>query len=47
MELRERLLAADIPVAGRLEDEYFMLDPRTIEDAEFETIAAMLASALG
>ncbi|MBQ4077171.1 MAG: L-seryl-tRNA(Sec) selenium transferase [Mailhella sp.] len=47
VELRERLLAADIPVAGRLEDEYFMLDPRTIEDAVFETIAAMLASALG
>ena len=46
-ELKERLLAVDIPVVGRLEDEYFMLDPRTIEDAEFETIAAMLAAALG
>ena len=46
-ELKERLLAVDIPVVGRLEDEYFMLDPRTLEDAEFETIAAMLAAALG
>ncbi len=45
-ELKERLLAVDIPVVGRLEDEYFMLDPRTIEDAEFETVAAMLAAAL-
>ena len=47
VELRERLLAAEIPVVGRLENEYFMLDPRTLEDAEFETIAAMLAAALG
>lgn len=46
-ELKERLLAVDIPVVGRLEGEYFMLDPRTIEDAEFETTAAMLAAALG
>ncbi len=45
-ELKERLLSVDIPVVGRLEDGYFMLDPRTIEDAEFETIAAMLAAAL-
>ncbi len=45
-ELKERLLAVDIPVVGRLENEYFMLDPRTIEDAEFETVAAMLAAAL-
>ena len=45
-ELKERLLAVDIPVIGRLEGEYFMLDPRTLDDAEFETIAAMLAAAL-
>ena len=46
-ELKERLLSVDIPVVGRLEGEYFMLDPRTMEDAEFETAAAMLAIALG
>ena len=45
-ELKERLLAVDVPVVGRLEGEYFMLDPRTMEDAEFETAAAMLAAAL-
>ena len=45
-ELKERLLAVDVPVVGRLEGEYFMLDPRTMEVAEFETAAAMLASAL-
>jgi len=45
-ELRQRLLSTDIPVVGRLEGEYFMLDPRTMEDAEFETAAAMLTSAL-
>jgi len=45
-ELKERLLSVDIPVIGRLEGEYFMLDPRTLDDAEFETIAAMLAAAL-
>jgi len=45
-ELKERLLSVDIPVIGRLEGEYFMLDPRTLDDVEFETIAAMLAAAL-
>ena len=45
-ELKERLLSVDIPVVGRLDDKYFMLDPRTMEDAEFEIVAAMLAAAL-
>ena len=45
-DLRKRLLDADIPVVGRLEDEYFMLDPRTMEDEEFEISAVMIASAL-
>ena len=45
-ELKERLLSVDVPVVGRLEGEYFMLDPRTMDDAEFETAATMLAAAL-
>ena len=45
-ELKERLLSVDVPVVGRLEGEYFMLDPRTMDDAEFEIAATMLAAAL-
>ena len=45
-ELKERLLSVDVPVVGRLEGEYFMLDPRTMDDTEFETTATMLAAAL-
>ena len=45
-ELKERLLSVDVPVVGRLEGEYFMLDPRTMDDAEFEITATMLAAAL-
>ena len=45
-ELKERLLSVDVPVVGRLEGEYFMLDPRTLDDAEFEIAATMLATTL-
>ena len=45
-ELKERLLSVDVPVVGRLEGEYFMLDPRTMDDTEFEIAATMLAAAL-
>jgi len=45
--LRQGLLAADIPVVGRMEDGAFCLDPRTLMDAEFalatEAITAVLA----
>jgi len=45
--LRQGLLAADIPVLGRMEDGAFCLDPRTLMDAEFasatEAITAVLA----
>ena len=45
-ELKERLLRVDIPVVGRLDGEYFMLDPRTIEDDEFRVLAEMLRQAV-
>ncbi len=45
--LRQGLLAADIPVVGRVEDGAFCLDPRTLMDAEFvlatEAIREVLA----
>ena len=45
--LRQGLLAADIPVVGRVEDGAFCLDPRTLMDAEFalatEAVRAVLA----
>jgi len=45
--LRQGLLAADIPVVGRMEDGAFCLDPRTLMDVEFalatEAITAVLA----
>ena len=49
--LKERLLAYDdadaVPVVGRLSDEFFMLDPRTLEEEEYAEIAAMLRRAFG
>ena len=44
--LRERLLAAEVPVVGRLDDDGFMLDPRTMELEEFTQAAEMIRHAL-
>ncbi len=38
-KLKEKLLAAPIPIIGRLEEENFAFDVRTIQDSEFKTIA--------
>ncbi len=44
--LRARLLAADIPLVGRVEDNAFHLDPRTLRDQEFALAAETLRGAM-
>jgi L-seryl-tRNA(Ser) seleniumtransferase len=44
--LRQRLLALDLPLIGRVEDDCFCLDPRTLETAEFPLVAESLYAAL-
>ncbi|HCR12074.1 MAG TPA: L-seryl-tRNA(Sec) selenium transferase, partial [Desulfovibrio sp.] len=44
--LRERLLATDPPLVGRIEDAAFLLDPRTLADDELGLVAAVLWQAL-
>ena len=44
--LRERLLATDPPLVGRIEDAAFLLDPRTLADDELRLVAAVLGQAL-
>lgn len=44
--LRAELLRANIPVLGRLENNCFLLDPRTIVDDEFLLVAESLQQAL-
>jgi len=43
--LRERLLATDPPLVGRVEDSLFCLDPRTLAKEEFPQAAGALAQA--
>jgi len=43
--LRERLLAVDTPLVGRVEDAFFCLDPRTLAKEEFPQAARALAQA--
>ncbi|HEU6437999.1 MAG TPA: L-seryl-tRNA(Sec) selenium transferase [Nitratidesulfovibrio sp.] len=48
--LKERLLDVAppaLPLVGRLEDDTFRLDPRTLDDTEFPLVTAALAQALG
>ncbi len=45
-ELKQRLLSMDPPLLGRLEEQAFCLDVRTLADAEFTPAAAALAHAL-
>lgn len=45
-KLRECLLSTSTPLIGRLEGHAFLLDPRTLADEEFSTVAAVTAEAL-
>ena len=45
-KLRQRLLAVEIPVVGRVEDDCFCLDPRTLAVEEFPLAAENLHAAL-
>lgn len=45
--LKTRLLDTDPPLVGRLENDTFRLDPRTLDDAEFAPVATALRQALG
>ena len=45
-QLRRNLLAADIPLLGRLENDCFLMDPRTIAPDEYPLVAASLCEAL-
>ena len=44
--LKAALLDTDPPLVGRLEDDAFRLDPRTLEDDEFPLVARALREAL-
>ena len=44
--LKQRLLDTTPPLIGRLEDHAFLLDPRTLADAELPDAARAVASAL-
>lgn len=43
--LRDRLLAGDPPLVGRIEDEAFCLDPRTLAEDELSLAAGLVAAA--
>ncbi|WP_243546932.1 L-seryl-tRNA(Sec) selenium transferase [Pseudodesulfovibrio tunisiensis] len=45
-ELRQRLLDTDPPLVARIEDDAFLLDPRTLDSREFGMVAAALRQAL-
>ena len=45
--LKENLLKTDPPLIGRIEQDRFCLDPRTLEDAEHVLAARVLGQALG
>ncbi len=41
-DLRQKLLSSSPPLVGRIEDDKFMLDVRTLEDEEFQIIGKIL-----
>lgn len=45
--LRDRLLDTDPPLIGRLETDYFCLDPRTLARRDYAEAARVIAQALG
>jgi L-seryl-tRNA(Ser) seleniumtransferase len=44
--LKERLLETDPPLVARVEEDLFVLDPRTLSDNEFALVAGALAQAV-
>ena len=46
VQLKKHLLSTDPPLVGRLEDPYFQLDPRTMEEEEYADTARVLLQAL-
>lgn len=45
-ELKDRLLSTDPPVIGRIENDLFCLDPRTMDNPEFALVCRALDQAL-
>lgn len=45
-ELKERLLSSEPPLVGRIEDETFCLDPRTLTQIEYHMAAESISQAL-
>jgi L-seryl-tRNA(Ser) seleniumtransferase len=45
-ELKTVLLATDPPLVGRIENDYFCLDPRTINDKEIPLVVDVLEQAI-
>ncbi len=46
-DIRSRLLNTDPPLVGRVEEDFFCLDPRTIDDSEFGMVVSVLAEVVG
>ena len=46
VELRRRLLDGDPPLVGRMDEQGFCLDPRTLCDHDHARVAALLRAAL-
>ncbi|MBO4369149.1 MAG: L-seryl-tRNA(Sec) selenium transferase, partial [Desulfovibrio sp.] len=44
--LKRRLLETTPPLIGRLEDDAFCLDPRTLEEDDFSLVGRLLSAAL-
>lgn len=45
-QLKQRLLATDPPLVGRLDGLHFQLDPRTLDDEDYADVARVLHDAL-
>ncbi len=46
-DIRSRLLNTDPPLVGRVEEDFFCLDSRTIDDSEFGMVVSVLAGVVG
>ena len=46
VQLKKHLLSTDPPLVGRLEDPYFQLDPRTMDEEEFADAARVVRESL-
>ena len=45
-DLKNRLLHTEPPLVGRIEDDYFCLDPRTIDDKEYNLVCDAIEQAI-